>query len=52
VVDRAILEDQPTILAGRLDTVRVDEAAAFRTTGAGPFDGVDVLVERLLVDVS
>ena len=52
VVDRTIFEDQSAVLAGRLDTVRVDKAAALGTTAVGLLGGGDVLVERPLVDVS
>jgi hypothetical protein len=52
VVDRAVLEDQSTVLAGRLDAVCVDDPAALRTAVAGPFGCGDVLVERPLVDIS
>mgnify|MGYP006876400334 CR=1 FL=1 len=52
VVDRAIFEDQSAVLAGRLDTARVDEAAALGTTAVGLLGDGDVLVERSFVDIS
>ena len=52
VVDWLVIDDEPAVITDRLDTVRVNEAATFRTVVAGPFSGGDVLVERLFVDVS
>ena len=52
VVDWAVLDDQPAVLAGRLDAVRVDDPTALRTDWAGLLSIVDILVERPLVDIS
>jgi hypothetical protein len=52
VVDRAVLDDEPAVLAGRLDAVRVNDPATLRTDWAGLLPSGDVLVERRLVDIS
>ena len=52
MVDRTILEDKPAVVTDRLDTVRVDEAAALGTTAVGLLGDGDVLVERSFVDLS
>lgn len=52
VIDRMILKDEPTTLAGRFDTIRVNGSATLRTGRAELRSSGNILVERLLVDIS